>query len=169
MNSTIGLKIANGKFYPLIKENSNAEKRIILTNVFDNQQTLKVQLYKSKSSQMVDAIFIGSFIIDNIDPLPKGEAHIELTVSSYGNGDINAYAVQWNSGEKGEQHCLDLSRKLIKVIDTATEIEYYQPQFFRKPPPGLLPALKYKKRRPWLAAIFVILVFVISVLVVLNR
>ena len=45
MNS-IGIKLADGSFYPILEEGNPDTKSLELTTVLDNQTTVQVDLYK---------------------------------------------------------------------------------------------------------------------------
>lgn len=50
-NDYIGVKLADGSFFPVIEEFSVVKKRLILTTVRDNQSSMQINLYKGKVSQ----------------------------------------------------------------------------------------------------------------------
>jgi molecular chaperone DnaK (HSP70) len=95
--STIGIKIANGEFYSIVEENSSVKKRLILTTVHDKQRSVQIDLYRSFTSTMADALYIGSLVVENIKPKAKGEPSIELVISSTPSGEIVADAIDLDS------------------------------------------------------------------------
>jgi molecular chaperone DnaK (HSP70) len=121
MVSNIGIKIANGEFYPLIEENAQIKKRMILTTAYDNQSSVQVDLFRSSRNDMVDAQYIGSIVVENIQPKPKGEPSIEMVISSNSNGDIIADAIDLDTEPNGEHHVLTVSLKSLD--ETASDIE----------------------------------------------
>jgi hypothetical protein len=121
MASNIGIKIANGEFYPLIEENSSIKKKLILTTVYDKQSSVQIDLFRSSKNVMVDAQYIGSLVIENIKPKPKGEPSIEMVISSKSNGDIIADAIDLDTGSNGEHHVLTVSLKSLD--ETARDME----------------------------------------------
>lgn len=112
MAGTIGIKIANGDFYPVLMEgNSTIKKRLVLTTVHDRQESVQIDLFRSVSKSMIDAQYIGSLLVENIKPRAKGEPSIE-TIISYGeNGNITADASDLDAGLAGEHHILNVSLK----------------------------------------------------------
>src|SRR5215467_1365748 len=92
MTSSIGIKLANGEFYPILDENSSAKKRLILTTVHDKQSSVQIDLFRSVSKRMTDAQYIGSLVVENIKSRRKGEPSIEMVISSSENGEITADA-----------------------------------------------------------------------------
>jgi LysM repeat protein len=109
MVSTIGIKIANGEFYPVLEENSAVKKRLILTTVHDDQKSVQIDLYKSLTKTMADAQYAGSLVIENISPKPKGAPSVELIISSDSQGGIAADAVDLDAREGKERYHLDIS------------------------------------------------------------
>ena len=158
MVSNIGLKIANGEFYPILEENSAIKKRLVLTTVHDNQRSVQIDLYKSYTRTMVDALYIGSLIMENIKPRPKGEPSIELVISSSPVGEIIADAVDLDTSVRGEHQTLNVSLKSLEGESLDTEIPDFELEQNEPPPTGLLgKAEKTKKEEkagfPWLAVI----------------
>ncbi|MDR0719400.1 MAG: Hsp70 family protein, partial [Treponema sp.] len=101
MASTIGIKIANGEFYSIIEENAVVKKRLILTTVHDSQKSVQIDLYRSVAKTMADALYIGSLVVENIRPRPKGEPSIELVIASNQEGEITADAVDLDASAGG--------------------------------------------------------------------
>jgi hypothetical protein len=42
----IGLKLANGRFFPVLEETDTGAKRVVLTTAHSNQSQVKVDLYR---------------------------------------------------------------------------------------------------------------------------
>lgn len=137
MASTIGIKIANGEFYSLLEENSQVKKRLILTTVHDNQQSVQIDLYKSKVHAMADAVYIGSLVVEKIKPRPKGEPSIEMIVGSSIDGNINAEAVDLDSGPLGEHQYLSVSLRSLGNESQEYEIPDFELETNESPPSGL--------------------------------
>jgi hypothetical protein len=109
MAATIGIKEANGDFYSILEENSAVKKRLVLTTVHNNQKSVQIDLYKSSSKSMADAMYIGSIVVENISLKPKGEPSIEMTISSTQSGAISANAV--DLANPSNEHNLSVSLK----------------------------------------------------------
>jgi LysM repeat protein len=137
MASTIGIKIANGEFYSIIEENSAVKKRLILTTVHDKQRSVQIDLYKSFTKTMADALYIGSLVVENIKPKPKGEPSIELVISSTANGDITADAIDLDTTSKGEHQVLTVSLKSLDEDNREYEIPDFELEQHEGPPTGL--------------------------------
>src|SRR5512138_268076 len=114
MASSIGIKIANGEFYPVIEESSTVKKRLVLTTVHDGQRSVQIDLYKSAALSMTDAEYIGSLVVEQIAPKPKGEPSIELVIGSDGTDELNAEASDLDASESGERQHLSVSMQALE-------------------------------------------------------
>jgi nucleoid-associated protein YgaU len=117
MSGTVGIKIANGDFYPIVEENSTLKKRLVLTTVHNDQKTVQIDLFRSLSKSMLDAQYIGSLVVDSLKPMTKGEPSIEMIISSDEDGNIVAEAHNMDANGKGEQRTLNVS---LKTLDYAS-------------------------------------------------
>lgn len=98
-SSTIGIKIANGTYYPILEEGSTAKKKLILTTVNDSQRSVQIDLYKGSGKELADAFYIGSLVIENVEEAVKGEPDIELVVGLDKEGNLTASAGDEKTGE----------------------------------------------------------------------
>jgi len=137
MASTIGIKIANGKFYPIMEENSTIKKRLVLTTVHDNQPSVQIDLYRTASSTMTDAQYIGSLVVEKIKPRPKGEPSIEMVISSSSNGDIVADAIDLDTGASGEHYVLTVSLKSLDETSRDIDLPDFELEANEEPPSQL--------------------------------
>ena len=60
---TIGIKLADGTFYPVLTEGTADKKELNLTTVKDDQTTVQVDLYRSESGTMDDAEYVDTLEI----------------------------------------------------------------------------------------------------------
>ena len=168
MAGTIGIKIANGDFFPITEENLPGKKRIILTTVHDRQSSVQIDLYRSISKSMLDAQYIGSVVVENIKHKTRGEPSIEMVLSSDENGNISADA--YDLDDSSEHHTLNVS---LKTMDTTLKEDDF-PDFDLEEKEPLETIRKYSnvkesndddRKFPWLimgiATIFVIIAIVI--------
>jgi hypothetical protein len=161
--STIGIKIANGEFYSIVEENSQVKKRLVLTTVHDDQQSVQIDLYRSYAGTMADAFYIGSLVLENIKPQPKGEPSIELVIASASNGNISADAV--DLGASGGRQTLNVSLKSMDEENLGADIPDFEFDNDEKVPKGLYekPEELGEKRKtgfPWLLAVLAALVLI---------
>jgi len=150
MASSIGIKIANGEFYPVVEENSLIRKRLILTTVHDNQPSVQIDLYRSTVKTMTDAQYIGSLVVENIKPKPRGEPSIEMVISSNSNGDIIADAIDLDTGSgSGEHYVLTVSLKSLDETSRDVEMPDFELESNDEPPTGLYQhAKKIREEKP---------------------
>jgi len=116
-NSTIGIKTADGRFFPILEEGSGRRKRLVVTTVKDNQSKVQIDLYKGEGAELENAKYIGSLVVENIQPAPKGEPEIELYVGIDSDGNLNAVAHDLVTDEK---------QSLTVSIDSLSEEETYE-------------------------------------------
>ncbi len=97
--TSIGIKIADGSFYPVLEEGAPGRKRVILTTVSDNQSGAQIDLYRGNGTGISGATYIGTLVIDEIEPAPRGNPEIELIVKLDSNGNLDAQASDHITGE----------------------------------------------------------------------
>ena len=165
MSSSIGIKIANGEFYPLIEENSLVKKKMILTTVHDNQSSVQIDLYRSDANVMTEAQYIGTLVVEDIRSRPKGEPSIEMVISSNANGEIIADAVDLDKSAGGEHYILTVSLKSVDETSDDVEIpELDDLDSAEEPPIGLYShakTIRQEKERKSLAWLFILILLII--------
>jgi hypothetical protein len=98
-SSTIGIKVADGSFYPIVERESGGWKKLILTTVKDDQTNVQIDLYESETENIETATYVGSLLIEDIASAPAGEAEIELRLGMDADGKFSARAEDMGSGE----------------------------------------------------------------------
>jgi outer membrane biosynthesis protein TonB len=174
MASTIGIKIANGKFFPVIEEQSPAvslKKRLVLTTVRDSQGSMQIDLYRNRTSALAGDQYIGSIVVKDIKPKPKGEPSVELIISLGEDGILAASAIDMDAPDKGGYQHLDVSLKSLDIDGQEHRTPDYRMEQTEPPPAGLYEkALRIqeqeegKKKFPWHIVIIIGLVFLLIVL-----
>jgi hypothetical protein len=137
MASTVGIKIANGEFYSIVEENTDARKRLILTTVHDDQQSMQIDLYRSQLQSMTDSQYIGSIVVENIKAKQKGEPSVELIISSSSAGTLSANAMDLDASSKGEHLHLSVSLKSLEWDTRDYTIPNFELEPTEPPPQGL--------------------------------
>jgi nucleoid-associated protein YgaU len=99
-DSTIGIKVADGSYYPVIDVEYRGTKKLILTTAKDNQDKVRVDLYKGSGSSLSQAAYIDSLLIENIPPASQGEPEIELLIGIDEEGQLMAEAFDQSTGER---------------------------------------------------------------------
>ena len=164
MASSIGIKIANGEFYPIVEEDSFVKKRLVLTTVHDNQPSVQIDLYRSADNTMTDAQYIGSLVIEKIKLRPKGDPSIEMVISSNNDGSIVADAIDLDAGTSGEHNILTVSLQSLDETSRNMEIPDYEIDALEKPPLGLYQQaqrIRDRKPRSSILVIFIIIGLII--------
>jgi LysM repeat protein len=161
MASTIGIKIANGEFYSILEENSNVKKRLILTTVHDNQRSMQIDLYKSYTRSMADALYIGSIVVENIKAKSKGGPSVELVIASNADGEIMADATDLDASPSAEHMHLGVSLKSIDEDSRVADIPDFELESHEPPPQGLYErasaskAQQERQKFPWVVLIII--------------
>jgi LysM repeat protein len=97
-SASIGIKLADSKFFPVLEEGIPSSKILDLTTVHDNQTSVQINLFKDGSETVDDAEYVGTLIIEEITEKPAGEPTIELKLTLDGNNELSAEAVDLESG-----------------------------------------------------------------------
>ena len=102
----IGIKLADGSFYPLLEEGVPAKKTLDLTTARDNQTAIVVDLYRSETNSMEGAEYAATLRIDNLVAHPNGEPDISFTVAL---DEENKLFAEINDGESGKHNTVTVS------------------------------------------------------------
>ncbi|MDR2659765.1 MAG: LysM peptidoglycan-binding domain-containing protein [Spirochaetaceae bacterium] len=116
----IGIKVADGGFFPIVAENINAKKRLVLTTAHDGQPSVQIDFYKSSKQSMDDAVYIGTLLLENISKEKQGSVSIELIVSSGENGEFSASAYNIEDPEDKGKHVMAVS---LSPMENSKEID----------------------------------------------
>lgn len=182
--STIGIKIANGSYFPILEEDSNKRKRLVLTTVNDNQENVQIDLYRGAGKSLEDATYIGSLQIDNIEPAEKGVPEIELFLGLDEEGNLDAKASDAVTGESqslslsldslDEEHTYDEPDfEIDQSMDTEDLMTPEEESKLTSGPPEATIASSYevpqKKKNPLMIILFVVLgLAIIGALIILG-
>ena len=123
MGKKIGIKLADGTFYPIMEDGVPQKKLMELTTVQDNQTTASIDLYRSESGTMEDAEYVDTLELSEFTPHPGGETNITFTLKLDENNMLDAEVVEPESGKtsatKSDLVNLPAEKKLSIVDDTA--------------------------------------------------
>ena len=109
---TIGIKLADGSFYPILEEGTPGKKALGLVTAKDNQTRVIVDLYRSKDGSMDDAEYVDSLQIDNLVAREKGSSEINLKVGLDDEGKLTAELVDPETGAVSNADVTLVSRTL---------------------------------------------------------
>ena len=98
-DSTIGIKVADGSYYPVLEHGFTGTKKLTLTTSRDNQRKVQIDLYSGIDPSPTPARFIGSLVIENILAASQGKPEIELLIGIDDEGQLSAEACDNSTGE----------------------------------------------------------------------
>ncbi|MDR0524866.1 MAG: LysM peptidoglycan-binding domain-containing protein [Spirochaetaceae bacterium] len=145
----IGIKTANGEFYPILEENSAVEKRLVLTTVHNKQASVHIDLYKSNNQTISDEGYIGSLVVEPLRSKPQGDPSIELIISSNKAGEITAEAIDLDAAARGEPQFLHVSLKTDDAGTARPDFNLDPEEYENSPPLGLYDTTDNVKSSPW--------------------
>ena len=96
----IGIKIADGTFYPILDEGEAKKKRLVLTTVNDNQENVQIDLYRGTEKDLSDASYVGSLLVEQISEGKSGETEIEMVVGLDDEGNLETTAEDRSGGAR---------------------------------------------------------------------
>jgi nucleoid-associated protein YgaU len=129
---SIGIKLADGSFYPILEEESPAKKMLDLTTAHDNQTTVMVDLYRSETGTMEDAEYVDTLQIDNLIAHPNGEPDLSFNISLDENNKLSAEINDPESGEHSGTTITLVSRTLEERM-SQSDFSLSQPGSFEEP------------------------------------
>ncbi len=95
----IGIKLADGSFYPVLSESDQIRKKMVLTTVRDNQKTVQIDLFRGEGEFAEETDYIGTLMIENIQPAPMKEPEVEVVLGVDEQGNLEATASDALTGE----------------------------------------------------------------------
>lgn len=95
---TIGIKLADGSFCPIMEENSNHKKKLILTAAKAEQPNVRIDLFRGFGQEMDGAQKVGSLSVENDPEGPSKDIEFILHIDE--QGQLTAFAGLVGSDEK---------------------------------------------------------------------
>ncbi len=127
---SIGIKLADGTFYPILNEGNAQSKNLKVTTVKDNQTTVHIDVYSSESGSMDDAEYVDTLEIKNLNPHPNGEPNLSLDIGVDENNDLHAEVRDPETGRSSKTTVNLITRTAAErsepanfVIDSTNEID----------------------------------------------
>ena len=142
MGKKIGIKLADGTFYPIMEDGVPQKKLMELTTVQDNQTTASIDLYRSESGTMEDAEYVDTLELSEFAPHPGGETNITFTLKLDENNMLDAEVVEPESGKTSatKSDLVNLpAEKKLSIVDNATDVsdgDFEQPSLPEAPVNG---------------------------------
>lgn len=115
---TIGIKLADGSFYPVLEEGKPSEKTLNLTTAHNNQTKIMVDLYRSADCSMEDAEYVDSLQIENMVAHPNGEPDISFIISLDDENQLSAKIVDPETGNQSNTTISLVSRTMEERLKT---------------------------------------------------
>lgn len=116
---TIGIKLADGSFYPILEEGTAKTYQLDLTTVKDGQTKVQIDLYRSESGSIEDAQYVDTLEVSNLVPHPNGEADLHLSVALNEKNELDAKVIDEETGRKSETSVTLVSRTLAERANPA--------------------------------------------------
>ena len=113
----IGIKLADGSFYPIMEEGQPVKKTLGLTTVNDNQTRVLVDVYRSKTGTMEDAEYVDSLQIDNLVAHPNGTVDINLNIGLDEDNKLHAEMIDPETGASSNANVTLVSRTLEERLE----------------------------------------------------
>ena len=120
----IGIKLADGSFYPILEEEFTGRKKLVVTTARDNQDSVQIDLFRGRGERADQASYLGSLMIENIHPAPKKEPEIEVLIGLDPQGNLEATA---SDALSGQTQSLSLSLPAIEAAEEETPFEEAAP------------------------------------------
>jgi hypothetical protein len=119
----IGIKVADGAFFPVLTEGVVARKCLVLTTAHDAQTSVQIDFYRTSSMSVHNTSYMGTLLIENIQKKKKGSPSIELLVSLDANGEFSAGAYDLDRPEDKHNHILTVSLSKDHDFDSLDGID----------------------------------------------
>ena len=101
-NEIIGIKQADGSFYPILQDGKPDNKTIELTTVRDGQTTAQIHLYKKEPGSIDEPAYVDTLLIEHLVPHPKQEPTINLNINLDENNVLTAKVVDPETGNSSD-------------------------------------------------------------------
>ena len=99
---TIGIKLADGTFYPILEEGAPKKRILDLTTARDNQTTVRVDLYRSESGTMSDAEYVDTLEVSKLNPHSVDDTELKLSIGLDESNELTAEVIDSETGRRSE-------------------------------------------------------------------
>ncbi len=97
----IGIKQADGSFFPILKDGEPDSKTLELTTVRDGQTTVKINLYK-QYEETEELEYVDTLLIENLVPHAKEEPSFALSINLDEDNVLTAEVLDPETGAKSD-------------------------------------------------------------------
>ena len=115
---TIGIKLADGSFFPVMEEGSAQTKKLQLTTAHNDQTRVMVDLYRSATGSMDDAEYIDTLQIENLNKHPNGELDLSFQISLDENNELTANIIDPETGAESDSEISLINRTVEERLTT---------------------------------------------------
>lgn len=116
---TIGIKLADGTFYPILEEGTPKKRMLDLTTAKDNQTKVQIDLYRSETGSMDDAEYVDTLEVTKLVPHPNGEPELHLSLGLDEDNNLSAEVVDPETGKKSETEVNLVSKTMAEKASPA--------------------------------------------------
>ena len=95
----IAVQVADGSFVPVLDTSSGKRRRVVVTTIRDDQTAVRIGLYRGSDQAMSDAEYVGSLIVEDIEPSQRGTPDITVVLGMDDAHHLSATATDTRSGE----------------------------------------------------------------------
>lgn len=120
---SIGIKLADGTFYPLLEEGNPEKRTLDLTTVMDNQTKVQVEVYRTETGTMEGAEYVDTLEIKNLKPHQNGEPTLMLSIDVDEDNKLSAEILDPETGKSSDLSVTLVSRTLAGLSDETNENE----------------------------------------------
>ena len=131
IQSSLNIKIDEGKMNVIIPRNTilPIRKKQIFSTYSDNQSSVFIQIFEGESQFTKDNNQLGSFILEGIPPMPRGQPPIEVIFDIDANSILNITAKEKSTGKSNKIVITNDKGRLGKddfdrIIKEAQKFEY---------------------------------------------
>jgi len=97
----IGIKLADGSFFPIMDAQAGERKKLVLTTTHDYQEKVQIDFYLGDEESTPDELMpIGGMRMEKVEPDEQGKPEVKLYLSVDTQGNLIARAVDDVVGEE---------------------------------------------------------------------
>lgn len=119
----IGLKLADGTFYPILKRGKPVKKKLQVTTASDNQTTVQINLFCASDESFSDAEYVDTLMIDGLVSQESRGPAIDLLLTLDENDVLTADLFDQESGEASKSSVSLVTLENDELDDYLTNFE----------------------------------------------